>query len=66
MIDMSRYLPCIQDENQNGVAYGCRSSTRILRQLQILKSQSYNNLHFMQKMFLTNICFHKLSVSYNI
>ena len=30
-IDKSRYLPCIQHKNQNGVAYDCRTATIILR-----------------------------------
>ena len=33
----SHYLPCIQHENQNGVAYCCRALTRILRQPPIFK-----------------------------
>ena len=41
-IDKSLYLPCIQHTNQNGVAYGCRSATIILRQPLILKSHGYN------------------------
>ena len=33
----SHYLTCVQHENQNGVAYGCRVSTRNVGQSQILK-----------------------------
>ena len=46
-IDKSRYLPCIQHKNQNDMAYGCRTLTRILRQPPFFfKSQSNNTLHF--------------------
>ena len=31
-IDKSLYLPCMQHKTQNGVAYGCRAATIILRQ----------------------------------
>ena len=37
-VDKFLYLPCIQHKNQNGVAYGCRAATIILRQPPILKS----------------------------
>ena len=50
-IDKSLYLPCIQHKNQNGVAYGCRAATIILRQPLILKSHGYNTSHVMQKIF---------------
>ena len=49
--DKSLYLPCIQHKNQNGVAYGCRAATIILRQPPILKSHGYNTSHVMQKIF---------------
>ena len=39
-VDKSLYLPCIQHKNQNGVAYGCRAATIILRQPPILKSHA--------------------------
>ena len=59
-IDKSLYLPCIQHKNQNGVAYGCRAATIILRQPPILKSHGYNTSHVMRKnLFLANICFQK-------
>ena len=48
-IDKSLYFSCIQHKNQNGVAYGCRAATIILRQPQILKSHGINTSHFMQK-----------------
>ena len=58
--DKFLYLPCIQHKNQNGLAYGCRAATIILRQPSILKSHGYNTSHFMRKIFfLTNICFQK-------
>ena len=50
-IDTSLYLPCIQHKNQNGVAYGCRAATIILRQPPILKSHGYNTSHVMRKIF---------------
>ena len=50
-IDKSFYLPCIQHKNQNGVAYGCRAATIILRQPPILKSHGYNTTHAMRKIF---------------
>ena len=59
-IGKSLYLPCIQHKNQNGVAYGCRAATIILRQPQILKSHGYNTPHVMRKkFFLANMCFQK-------
>ena len=59
-IDKSLYLPCIQHKNQNGVAYGCKAGTMILRQPPILKSHGYNTSHVMRIIFfLTNICFQK-------
>ena len=59
-IGKSLYLPCIQHKNQNGVAYGCRAATIILRQPPILKSHGYNTSHVMRKnLFLANICFQK-------
>ena len=54
-IDKSLYLPCIQHKNQNGVAYGCRAVTIILRQPPLLKSYGYNTSHAMQKIFLKPI-----------
>ena len=48
-IDKSLYLPCIQHKNQNGVAYGCRAATIILRQPPILKSHGYNTSHHYAK-----------------
>ena len=53
-IDKSLYLPCIQHKNQNGVAYGCRAATIILRQPPILKSHGYNTSHVMGKIFFFN------------
>ena len=54
-IGKSLYLPCIQYKNQNGVAYGCRAATIILRQPPILKSHGYTTwLHYftcMRKIF---------------
>ena len=50
-IDKSLYLPCIQHKTQNGVAYGCRAATIILRQPQILKSHGYNTSYFMRIFF---------------
>ena len=50
-IDKFLYLPCIQHKNQNGVAYGCRAATIILRQPTILKSHGYNTSHFMRNIF---------------
>ena len=56
----SFYLPCIQHKNQNGVAYGCRAATIILRQPPILMSHGYNTPHVMRKIFfLSNIGFQK-------
>ena len=45
-IDKSRYLPCIQHENQNDFAYGCRVTTRIVRQPPILKVTELQCLSF--------------------
>ena len=50
-IDKSLYLPFIQHKNQNGVAYGCRAATIILRRPPILKSHGYNTSHVMRKNF---------------
>ena len=50
-IDKSLYLPCIQHKNQNGVAYGCRAATIILKQPPILESHGYNTSHVMRKIF---------------
>ena len=73
VIDKSHGLLFIQHENQNDETYGCRASTRNVRQPQTLKShrvtipyilfesQSYNTLHFIRKKFLTSICFQKQS-----
>ena len=36
-IDESRHLACIQLENRNAVAYGCRDVAIILRQLKLKK-----------------------------
>ena len=36
-IDKCLYFPCIKHKNQNGVAYGCRAGTIILRQTPIFK-----------------------------
>ena len=47
----SLYLPCIQHKNQNGVAYGYRAATIILRQPPILKSHGSIASHVMQKIF---------------
>ena len=59
-IDKSLYLHCIQHKNKNGVAYGCRAATIILRQPQILKSHGYNTSHVIRKnFFLANTCFQK-------
>ena len=41
-IDKSRHLACIQQENENGVAYGCHDVPIILRQPKFKKSQSIN------------------------
>ena len=41
VIDNSRYLPCIQHENQNGLAYGCRAVTNIIRLSPTLKCLSF-------------------------
>ena len=49
--DKSLYLPCIQHTNQNGVAYGIRSATIILRQPLILKSHGYNTSRYAKKAF---------------
>ena len=48
-VDKSLYLSCIKHKNQNGVAYGCRAATIILRQPPILKSHGYNTSHVMRK-----------------
>ena len=59
-IDKSLYLPCIQHKNKNGVAYGCRAATIILRQPPILNSHGYNTSRVMRKIpFFANICFQK-------
>ena len=58
-IDKSLYLPCKQHTNQNGVAYGCRSATIILRQPLILKSHGYNYSNVMQKIFFYQYPFSK-------
>ena len=50
-VDKSLYLPCIQHKHQNGVAYGCRAATIILRQPPILKSHGDNTSHVMRKIF---------------
>ena len=50
-IEKSLYLPWLQHKNQNGVAYGCRAATIILRQPLILKSHGYNTSHVMRKIF---------------
>ena len=39
-MDKSLYLLCIQHKNQNGVAYGCRAATLILRRHPIIKSDA--------------------------
>ena len=44
----SLYFPCIQHKNQNGVAYGCRAATIILRQPPKLKSHGYKTPHVMR------------------
>ena len=59
-IDKSLYLPCIRHKNQNGVAYGFRAATIILRQPPILKSHGYNTLHVMRKIsFFSQYLFSK-------
>ena len=59
-INKALYLPCIQHKNQNGVAYGCRTATIILRQPPILKANGYNTSRVMRKIFFSsNICFQK-------
>ena len=55
----SLYLPCIQHKNQNGVAYGCRAATIILRQPPILKSHGYSTSHVMRKIFFNQYLFSK-------
>ena len=50
-VDKSLYLPCIQHKNQNGLAYGYRAATIILRLPQIFKSQGYNTSHVMRNNF---------------
>ena len=58
-VDKSLYLPGIQHKNQNGVAYGCRAATIILRQPPILKSHCYNTSHVLPNMFLNQYLFSK-------
>ena len=65
VIDKFHYLPFSQHGNQNGVAYCCRASTRIVRQSPVLKSQSYNNLHLIRKRFITIILFQKQNQRHN-
>ena len=70
VINKSNDLPSTQHENQTSETYGCRSSTRNVRQPKFEKSQSYNTLHFIEsqcyttlhfilKRCLTFICFQK-------
>ena len=58
-VGKSLYLPCIQHKNQNGVAYGCRAATIILRQPPILNSHGYNTPRYAKNLFLANMCFQK-------
>ena len=46
VIDKSHYLLCIQYENQNDVAHGCRVLTRIERQPPIIKVTKLQYLTF--------------------
>ena len=63
-IDKPLYLSCIQRTNQNGVAYGCRSATIILRQPLILKSHGFNTSHVMRKNFFLPISVFKSRMEY--
>ena len=66
-IDKSLYLLCIQHTNQNGVAYGCRSATIILRQPLISKSHGYNTSHVMRKkLFFYQYLFSKAKWNTNL
>ena len=62
-IDNSLYLPCIQHKNQNGVAYGCRAATIILRQHPPPPNFKVTWLQYFtcyaKNLFLANICFQK-------
>ena len=58
-VDKSLYLPGIQHKNQNGVAYGCRVATIILRQPPILKSHCYNTSHVLRNIFFNQYLFSK-------
>ena len=49
------HLACIQNENQNAVAYDCRYVAKILRQLKFKKSQSTNTLHNERKKGKTTV-----------
>ena len=44
-IDNFRHLACIEYENRNAVAHGCRDVAIIVRQLKFKKSQSTHTFH---------------------
>ena len=54
-IDKFRHLACIQQENQNAVAYDYRDVAIKLRQLKFKKSQSAHTFHNEQKSFRTDV-----------
>ena len=65
-IDKSLYLPCIQHKNQNGVAYGCRAATVILRQHPILKSHGTIFHILCEKSFFNQYLFSKAEWKTNL
>ena len=50
-IAKNRYLPCIQNLNQNAVTFGWRVATINVRQPIFLKSQSSKNVTILRKTF---------------
>ena len=58
-IASSRYLPCIQHQNQTAVAYDWQAATRKVRQPPFLKSQSSKIVPILRKNVLNQYRFLK-------
>ena len=56
-IDEFSHLACIQQKDQDAVAFDCRDVAIILRQLKFKKSQSTHTFHNeRKKSFQTDVC----------